>query len=52
MEKKVVWVNSVFLSPNTNRKSTKDGSKNRQPVRNVEDTVPECTERMLVNTKF
>lgn len=44
MEKKVVWINSVLLSPDTNRKSIKGGSKNRQPVRNVEDTEPECTE--------
>lgn len=45
-------MNSVFLSPNTNRKSTRVGSKSRQPVRSVEDTVPECTQMMLVNTKL
>lgn len=52
MEKKEVWINSVFLSPNTSRRSPEGRNKNSQPVRNVENTVPECTEMMLLNTKL
>lgn len=52
MEKKEVWINTMFLSPNTSRRFTKGRRKNSQAVRNIEDTVPECTEMMLLNTKL
>lgn len=50
-QKMTAWINNVFLSPSTKRKSTKSGSKNRLPGRSVK-ALPERTHIVLENTKF